>query len=175
NRPPRRRARHSTWRSAPTPGVTISWRSSRPCRRRSAHTRTWSTERRDSTSPTFPPHTPPASRRARRATTTPCARRSRPSRTPPRSSSSVRARSLDRDAVLADLRVVAATHGAAYREIAEIRLFGSLARGTANPYADADLLGVLDATDFPFRDRLPRYKPMGSPVPLDMTVCTREE
>jgi predicted nucleotidyltransferase len=71
--------------------------------------------------------------------------------------------------------VVAATHGAAYREIAEIRLFGSLARGTANPYADADLLVVLDATDLPFRDRLPRYKPMGSPVPLDVTVCTREE
>ena len=71
--------------------------------------------------------------------------------------------------------MVAATHGAAYREIAEIRLFGSLARGTVNPYADADLLVVLDATDLPFRDRLPRYKPMGSPVPLDVMVCTREE
>ena len=70
---------------------------------------------------------------------------------------------------------MAATHGAARREIAEIRLFGSVARGTANPYADADLLIVLDATDLPFRDRLPRYKPMGSPVPLDLTVCTREE
>ena len=68
-----------------------------------------------------------------------------------------------------------ATHGAARPEIAEIRLFGSLARGTANPYADADLLIVLDATDLPFPDRLPRYKPMGSPVPLDVTVCTREE
>jgi hypothetical protein len=94
---------------------------------------------------------------------------------PPPSSSSVRARSLDRAAVLADLRAAAATHGAARREIAEIRLFGSLARGTANPYADADLLVVLDATDLPFRDRSPRYKPMGSPVPLDVVVCTRDE
>ena len=32
SRPPRRRARRSTCRSAPTRGVTISWRSSRPCR-----------------------------------------------------------------------------------------------------------------------------------------------
>jgi uncharacterized protein len=87
----------------------------------------------------------------------------------------VRARSLDRNAVVAELRTVAAAHGAALPEIAEIRLFGSLARGTANPYADADLLVVLDATDLPYRDRLPRYKPMGSPVPLDVTVCTREE
>ena len=70
---------------------------------------------------------------------------------------------------------MAAAHGGARREIAEIRLFGSLARGAANPYADADLLIVLDATDLPFRDRLPRYKPMGSPLPLDVTVCTRDE
>ena len=70
---------------------------------------------------------------------------------------------------------MAATFAAARPEIVEIRLFGSLARGTVNPYADADLLVVLDATDLPFRDRLPRYKPMGSPVPLDVTVCTREE
>ena len=70
---------------------------------------------------------------------------------------------------------MSATFGDAHREIAEIRLFGSLARGTVNPYADADLLVVLDATDLPYRDRLPRYKPMGSPVPLGVTVCTREE
>jgi predicted nucleotidyltransferase len=70
---------------------------------------------------------------------------------------------------------MAAGHGATHKEIAEIRLFGSLARGTANPYADADLLIVLDATELPFRDRLPHYKPLGSPVPLDVTICTRDE
>ena len=68
---------------------------------------------------------------------------------------------------------MSATHGAAHPEIAEIRLFGSLARGTANPYADADLLVVLDATDLPFRDRLPRYKPMGSPVPVPLDAGNR--
>ncbi|MFH0344409.1 MAG: nucleotidyltransferase domain-containing protein [Chromatiales bacterium] len=87
----------------------------------------------------------------------------------------MRVRSLDRDAVLADLRALAAGHGAERPEIEEIRLFGSLARGTANPYADADLLIVVDATDLPFVDRVPRYKPIGSPVPMDVTVCTRAE
>jgi len=60
-------------------------------------------------------------------------------------------------------------------EIVEIRLFGSLARGTRNPYADADVLVVVDATDLPFKDRPPRYKPLGSPVPIDLMVCTRDE
>lgn len=87
----------------------------------------------------------------------------------------MRGRSLDRPAVLAGLRCAVAAHAAALPEIAEVRLFGSLARGTVNPYADADLLIVLDATDLPFRERLPRYKPMGCPVPLDVTVCTRGE
>jgi predicted nucleotidyltransferase len=87
----------------------------------------------------------------------------------------VRARSLDRPSVLATLRALAAHHGAARPEIEEIRLFGSLARGGANPHADADLLIVLDATDLAFNDRLPRYKPLGSPVPMDVTVCTRAE
>jgi predicted nucleotidyltransferase len=77
--------------------------------------------------------------------------------------------------VLAELRALAARLGADRAEIEEIRLFGSLARGTRNPYADADLLVVLDATDLPFRDRMARYKPAGSPVPMDLMVCTRDE
>jgi predicted nucleotidyltransferase len=94
---------------------------------------------------------------------------------PRRSWTSVRVRSLDREAALAALRALAVRLGGERPEIAEIRLFGSLARGTRNPYADADVLVVIDATDVPFRDRLPRYKPLGSPVPMDLTVCTREE
>lgn len=89
--------------------------------------------------------------------------------------SSVRVRYLDRDAVVASLRGLAERLGAERPEIMEIRLFGSLARGSRNPRADADLLIVLDASDIPFRDRLPVYKPRGSPVPMDLTVCTREE
>jgi predicted nucleotidyltransferase len=76
---------------------------------------------------------------------------------------------------MAELASLAIKEGAARAEIEEIRLFGSLARGTANPYADADVLIVVEATDLAFNDRAPRYKPFGSPVPMDVTVCTRAE
>jgi len=61
----------------------------------------------------------------------------------------VRVRYLDRDAVVAALRELALRLGAERSEILEIRLFGSLARGERNPFADADLLIVLDASDLP--------------------------
>jgi hypothetical protein len=54
-------------------------------------------------------------------------------------------------------------------------LFGSLARGQRNPFADADLLIVLEASDLPVRDRIPHYKPTRIPMPMDLTVCTRDE
>lgn len=44
-----------------------------------------------------------------------------------------------------------------------------------NPFADVDWLVVLEASDVPYRDRSPIYKPLGSPVPMDLTVCTRAE
>ena len=65
--------------------------------------------------------------------------------------------------------------GAERPEIVEIRLFGSLARGERNPFADADLLIVLDASDLPVRERIPLYKPARIPVPMDLTICTRDE
>ena len=89
--------------------------------------------------------------------------------------SSVRVRYLDRDAVLASLRELATRLGAERPEIQEIRLFGSLARGQRNPFADADLLIVLDASDLAARERIPRYKPTRIPLPVDLTVCTRDE
>jgi len=64
---------------------------------------------------------------------------------------------------------------AGHPEVREVRLFGSLARDERNPYADADLLVVLDRSDLPVRERLPVYKPGGAPLPLDLTICTREE
>jgi hypothetical protein len=87
----------------------------------------------------------------------------------------VRVRYLDRDAVVGSLRELATRLGAERPEIQEIRLFGSLARGQRNPFADADLLIVLDASDLPARERLPHYKPSRVPVPMDLTVCTRDE
>ena len=102
-------------------------------------------------------------------------RRTRRSPTPRPSLSSVRVRYLDRDAVLASRRELAVRLGAERPEILEIRLFGSLARGERNPFADADLLIVLDAADLPVRDRIALYKPTRIPLPMDLTICTRSE
>lgn len=77
--------------------------------------------------------------------------------------------------MLSSLRELAARLGGERTEIQEIRLFGSLARGQRNPFADADLLIVLDASDLPARDRIPHYKPTRIPIPMDLTVCTRAE
>jgi predicted nucleotidyltransferase len=87
----------------------------------------------------------------------------------------VRVRSLDRNAVVATLRTLAARVAAERPEVLEIRLFGSLARGERNPWADADWLVVLEHSDRPYRDRPPLYKLAGSPVPMDVTACTHEE
>jgi len=89
--------------------------------------------------------------------------------------SSVRVRYLDKPAVLGALRDLAEKLGAERPEVLEVRLFGSLARGERNPFADADLLVVLESSDVPYRNRLPLYKPSGSPVPMDLTICTRVE
>jgi Nucleotidyltransferase domain len=89
--------------------------------------------------------------------------------------SSVRVRYLNRDAVVSELRRLAVELGGQRPEILEIRLFGSLARGERNPWADADLLIVLETSDVAVRDRMPLYKPSGSPIPMDLTVCTRAE
>ena len=55
--------------------------------------------------------------------------------------SSVRVRYLDRDAVLAKLRQLAAEIGSGRPAVQEVRLFGSLARGERNPFADAIAAG----------------------------------
>jgi predicted nucleotidyltransferase len=73
------------------------------------------------------------------------------------------------------IRHLAERIGAERPEVSEIRLFGSLARGERNPYADADWLVIVDASALSHRDRIPVYKPLGSPVPMDITVCTRAE
>jgi hypothetical protein len=73
------------------------------------------------------------------------------------------------------LRHLAQMIGAERPEVSEIRLFGSLARGERNPYADADWLVIVDASALSPRDRIPAYKPVGSPVPMDITVCTQAE
>lgn len=68
-------------------------------------------------------------------------------------------------------RILAETHP----EIAEIWLFGSLARGQAVPGSDADLLLVLEGCDLPFLDRSVHYQPEFTGVGVDLFAYTREE
>jgi predicted nucleotidyltransferase len=54
--------------------------------------------------------------------------------------------SLDRDSLLAELRQIANTIRSEHPEVAEIRLFGSLARGDYTGSSDVDVLILLDHT-----------------------------
>ena len=85
--------------------------------------------------------------------------------------------SLDRDLLLARLRETAQQVRAAQPEVAEIRLFGSLARGDATGVSDIDLLVVLDHSDEndPHR-RILTYLPyFPFDRGVDLLVLTQEE
>jgi len=62
------------------------------------------------------------------------------------SSSSVKIISLDRDRLLADLRRIARKIYAEHPEVAEVRLFGSLARGDHTGTSDVDVVILLHHT-----------------------------
>ena len=66
---------------------------------------------------------------------------------------SVRVFRLDRDGIVAALRQRAEHLVAERGDILEIRLFGSLASGSAKPGSDADLWILLEPTAVPFLDR----------------------
>ncbi len=63
-----------------------------------------------------------------------------------RSSSSVKIISLDRNHLLDELRQIAENIQAEHPEVAEIRLFGSLARGDYTGSSDVDILIILRDT-----------------------------
>jgi uncharacterized protein len=62
-----------------------------------------------------------------------------------------------------------------HSEIAEVWLFGSLARGQAVPGSDADLLLALDECNLPFLDRSVHYQPEFCGVGVDIFAYTRQE
>lgn len=69
----------------------------------------------------------------------------------------VRVFRLNRDAVLERLEACARTLVDERPEVLQVRLFGSLARGTAGPGSDADILIVLRDSTRPFLDRIADY------------------
>jgi predicted nucleotidyltransferase len=92
-----------------------------------------------------------------------------------RSFGSVRIFSLNRAKILDCLRLSAARLAEQHPEIAEIWLFGSLARGDAVPGSDADVLLILDSSDQPFHERAPRYALDLCGIGVDLLAYTREE
>ncbi|MBI2951446.1 nucleotidyltransferase domain-containing protein [bacterium] len=74
-----------------------------------------------------------------------------------RSSDTVRARFLDGDRAVGELRQVAQELVAGCPRVQEVRLFGSLARGNYAAGSDADVLIVLREDERPLLDRIPEF------------------
>ena len=81
----------------------------------------------------------------------------------------------DKDAVWRAVEAHARALAARYPEIEEIRVYGSLVRGTAVPGSDVDLLIVLSASEISFLDRIPAYLPSAFPCGVDVFPYTRAE
>ena len=81
----------------------------------------------------------------------------------------------DKDAVWRAVEAHARALAVRFPEIEEIRVFGSLVRGTAVPGSDVDLLIVLGASDRPFLDRIPAFLPGAFPCGVDVFPYTRAE
>jgi predicted nucleotidyltransferase len=81
----------------------------------------------------------------------------------------------DKDAVWRAVEAHASALAVRFPEIEEIRVFGSLVKGTAVPGSDVDLLIVLGESDRPFLDRIPAYLPGAFPCGLDVFPYTRAE
>lgn len=93
------------------------------------------------------------------------------------SSSSVRIFSLDRERLLQDLRQACERLIRERVEVEEVRLFGSLARGDANAFSDADVLILLNEdTESDPVVRILRYLPFFDLARgVDLLVYTRAE
>ena len=81
----------------------------------------------------------------------------------------------DKDAVWRAVEAHARALAVRFPEIEEIRVFGSLVKGTAVPGSDVDLLIILSASDRPFLDRIPAYLPGAFPCGVDVFPYTRAE
>ena len=84
---------------------------------------------------------------------------------------------LDSDAAVAALRRLAVAAAQADPRILRVTLIGSLARGTATPASDADLIIVLAEAEPRRMDRIPGLLKLfeQSPLPLDLRPYTAAE
>ncbi len=82
---------------------------------------------------------------------------------------------LDREAVRRAVKRAAEEMARRRPEVLRVVLFGSLARGTAVPGSDADILVVLSKSGQPFKDRMSTYRLKGLPVGVDTLAYTEAE
>jgi len=94
-------------------------------------------------------------------------RRNARSPRPSESLSTVSVTWFDKDAVWRAVEAHAGELPARRPEIEEIRVFGSLVKGTAVPGSDVDLLIILSASERPFPERIAEYLPDAFPCGVD--------
>jgi predicted nucleotidyltransferase len=94
-----------------------------------------------------------------------------------RSYGTVEITSIDREALLAEIRSGAERLGREAPEVQEVGLFGSFARGDHTPESDVDLAVIVSESGVPFLERPDRYRDAFLRIPLDvnLTVYTMEE
>lgn len=95
-----------------------------------------------------------------------------------RSSGSCKVVYLDRRLAIQILRELAEALVRSRPEVLEVRLFGSLAEGTAVPGSDADILILLRDHPLPrWFDRIPQYAPafQGIDMPVELFCYTLDE
>ena len=81
---------------------------------------------------------------------------------------------VDRGEVLALARELARAMRERHREVLDVILFGSFARGGGGPRSDLDMVVIVEDSPLSPRERAAHYAPL-SPRPLDLFVYTRAE
>ena len=88
---------------------------------------------------------------------------------------SVVVRSADHQQITAAVARLAREIRASRPEVRRIIWFGSWVTGIPTPRSDVDLCLLLSASDEPFRERAPKYLPVGFPTGIDLFAYTEEE
>lgn len=91
------------------------------------------------------------------------------------SSTSVRVRYADPDAIRRAVESYAAAVRAAHPEVRRMRWFGSWVTGGWSPGSDVDLCIVVDRSTKSARERMTDYLPRVFPVGIDLFVYTEDE
>ncbi len=94
---------------------------------------------------------------------------------PRKSSPSAKISYFNKDKVSRALESYVARLAKRHREVEKVLVFGSFARGECVPGSDIDLLLILQESNAPILDRIPKYMPDSFPVGVDVFPYTKHE